>query len=172
MKVRIALILILSPLLLVAQVKKKKPVPAKQHKPEIREFFSARSLNTDSAATPYLYYQVYDWAGTRYKYSGKTKKGIDCSGFVCRMYKDAYCIDLAGGSKDLFKMACPVEKADLEEGDMVFFKIKKGQISHVGIYLGNNKFAHASVKMGVIVSDLDEEYYKKYFFKGGRVEER
>lgn len=161
--------MILSPLLLLAQVKKKK-APVKQRKPAIAQYFGVRCLNADSAATPYLYYQVYDWAGTHYKYSGKTKKGIDCSGFVCRMYKDAYCIDLAGGSKDLFKTVCPLEKEELKEGDMVFFKIKKGQISHVGIYLGNNKFAHASVKQGVIISDLDEDYYKKYFFKGGRVQ--
>ena len=51
------------------------------------------------------------------------------------------------------------------EGDILFFKIKKGQISHVGVYLGNNTFAHASVHSGVIISDLDEDYYKKYFFK-------
>lgn len=160
--------MMLSPWLLAAQAKKKK-APVKQHKPLIGEYFGMRCLNPDSAETPYLYYKVYEWAGTRYKYSGDTKKGIDCSGFVCRMYKDAYCIDLAGGSKDLFKTVCPLEKEELKEGDMVFFKIKKGQISHVGIYLGNNKFAHASVKQGVIVSDLDEEYYKKYFFKGGRL---
>ena len=52
---------------------------------------------------------------------------------------------------------------------ILFFKIRKGQISHVGIYLGNNKFAHASVKTGVIISSLDEPYYKKYFYKGGEV---
>ncbi len=64
----------------------------------------------------------------------------------------------------------PLEKPDLKEGDFVFIKIRKGQISHVGIYLGNNKFAHASVKTGVIISDLDEPYYKKYFYRGGRIE--
>jgi len=56
----------------------------------------------------------------------------------------------------------------LGEGDLVFFKIKKKRISHIGIYLGNNKFAHASVKNGVIISDMDEPYYQKRFYSGGR----
>jgi lipoprotein Spr len=114
---------------------------------------------------------VYDWAGTKYKYSGQSKKGIDCSGFVSQMYSDAYCVELKGGSRDIWTNVVPVYKECLQEGDMVFFKIKKDQISHVGIFLGNNKFAHASVRSGVIVSDLNEEYYKKRFFKGGRLPE-
>jgi lipoprotein Spr len=85
------------------------------------------------------------------------------------MYKDVYCIQLSGGSRDIYPLVIPVEKSDLQEGDILFFKIKKGQISHVGVYLGNNKFAHAAVNGGVIVSDLDEDYYKRYFYKGGRM---
>jgi lipoprotein Spr len=169
MKFRIALILLMMPLLVLSQSKKKKPHPSHSSKPAFSDYFSVNQLCPDSAVTPWLYYQVYDWAGTRYKYSGSTKKGIDCSGFVARMYREAYCIPLNGGSRDMWAKVMPVEKECLEEGDLVFFKIKKGQISHVGIYLGRNKFAHASVKMGVIISDLDEEYYKKRFFKGGRV---
>ncbi len=80
-----------------------------------------------------------------------------------------YCINLSGGSTDIWTQVKPIEKSDLQEGDILFFKIKKGKISHVGIYLGNNKFAHASVAEGVIISDLDEAYYKKYFYKGGRI---
>jgi lipoprotein Spr len=162
------LILLLSPLLLLAQAKKKHP-PVRKNKLPVPEYFASSQLDAECAITPYLYYQVYEWVGTRYKYAGDTKKGIDCSGFVSKMYESAYCISLSGGSRDLWKTVSEVEKQDLEEGDMVFFKIKKGQISHVGIYLGNNKFAHASVKMGVIISDLDEEYYKKHFYKGGRM---
>jgi murein DD-endopeptidase / murein LD-carboxypeptidase len=136
---------------------------------KVEEFFYSRSLPIDSAADPYLYYKVYEWIGTKYKYAGETKKGIDCSGFVSEMYREVYCIMLSGGSRDIFPVTTPVEKSELKEGDLLFFRIKKGQISHVGIYLGNNKFAHASVKSGVIISDLDEEYYKRYFYKGGRI---
>lgn len=135
----------------------------------VHAYYLAQNLRIDSAATPFLYYNIYAWLGTAYKYSGDNKKGIDCSGFVSRMYSDVYCIALSGGSRDIFPRVQPVEKNELREGDLLFFKIRKGQISHVGVYLGNNKFAHATVRSGVIISDLDEEYYKRYFYKGGRI---
>lgn len=170
MKIRIIIILFFLPFLVTAQSKKtKSSSKSKPQKQSIEQFYASHKLAPDSACSPYLYYQVYDWAGTRYKYAGRTKKGIDCSGFVSTMYKNTYCINLMGGSKDIWPTVKPIEKAELVEGDILFFKIKKGQISHVGVYLGNNKFAHASVHSGVIISDLDEDYYKKYFFKGGRI---
>lgn len=135
----------------------------------VQRFFSEKNISLDSAKAPYLYYKIYEWIGTCYKYSGETKKGIDCSGFVSEMYQNIYCINLTGGSGDIWTQVRPVEKTNLQEGDILFFKIRRGQISHVGVYLGNNYFAHASVHSGVIVSNLNEEYYKKYFFKGGRV---
>ena len=66
-------------------------------------------------------------------------------------------------------MSTPVSREDLKEGDLVFFKINSRTISHVGIYLGNNRFAHASSSRGVVLSNLDEPYYKRYFYKGGRL---
>lgn len=171
MKLRIIILLLLFPLLISAQTKKQKRKKAKIKKAAMTEYYSTYSLKPDSSVSPYLYYQVYDWVGTTYKYSGDTKKGIDCSGFVCEMYKNVYCTELMGGSRDIWTKVCPVEKADLKEGDILFFKIKKGSISHVGIYLGNNKFAHASVNRGVMINDLDETYYKNTFYKGGRLPE-
>ena len=137
-------------------------------KPGMHAFYETHCLMPDSACSPYLYYQVYDWLGTRYKYSGNSKKGIDCSGFVSEMYRNTYCIDLNGSSGSIYTQVKPIDKEQLQEGDLLFFKIRRNQISHVGVYLGNNKFAHASVHSGVVVSDLDEQYYKKYFYKGGR----
>jgi lipoprotein Spr len=163
MKLVAGLFFLLLSFSLFAQAKKGKALPDFCH------YYENVCLNPDSAQDPHLFYQVYVWAGTRYKYSGKNKKGIDCSGFVREVYKETYCIELSGGSRDIWPKVQPLEREELKEGDMVFFKIKKGQISHVGVYLGNNKFAHASVKAGVIISDLDEAYYRKYFFKGGRL---
>jgi murein DD-endopeptidase / murein LD-carboxypeptidase len=139
---------------------------------QIHMFYNHFGLNMDSAATPQLFLTVYDWLGTKYKYAGDCKEGIDCSGFVSEMYRQVYCMEISGGSKDLFTQVDTVAKANLKEGDILFFKIKKGQISHVAIYLGNNKFAHASVHGGVMVNDLDEAYYKKYFYCGGRIKEK
>jgi lipoprotein Spr len=169
MKLHITIIVLLLPFLISAQTKQAKHKSKRVQKQSIEQFYTSYKLIPDSAHNPYLYYQIYDWIGTRYKYSGKTKKGIDCSAFVNELYKNVYCIDLSGSSSDLWSLVKPVEKTDLQEGDILFFKIKKGRISHVGLYLGNNKFAHASVHSGVIISDLDEAYYKKYFYKGGRV---
>jgi lipoprotein Spr len=139
---------------------------------QIHMFYNHFGLNMDSAETTQLFLTVYDWLGTKYKYAGTCKTGVDCSGFVSEMYRQVYCMELSGGSKDLFSQVDTVAKANLKEGDILFFKIKKGQISHVAIYLGNNKFAHASVHGGVMVNDLDEPYYKKYFYCGGRIKEK
>lgn len=136
---------------------------------EAKVYFTKYGLSPDSAVTPGLYYHVYDWIGTRYHYSGTTKKGIDCSGFVSEMYRTSYGIGLCGGSRDLYTLVDTVSKSGLKEGDILFFKIRKGQISHVAVYLGHNKFAHATVHGGVMVSDLDEAYYRKYYYTGGRL---
>jgi lipoprotein Spr len=165
MQLRLLFILLLVPFIISAQTKKSK----RKEQYDISSYYAAQQLSIDSARTPYLFYQVYDWLGTRYKYSGDSKKGIDCSGFVSEMYEKVYCIHLSGGSRDIWATVQPIEKGQLSEGDLLFFKIKMGGISHVGIYLGNNKFAHASVRSGVTISDLNEAYYKRYFYKGGRI---
>ena len=132
-------------------------------------FSKLLNYEIDTLAEPLLFQTVYDWLGTPYKYSGDCREGVDCSGFVGMLYKTAYGISLSPNSAAMYKEVKPLKKNALQEGDLVFFKIRKHKISHVGIYLGNNKFAHASVQSGVTISDLDEPYYKKYFFKGGRV---
>lgn len=123
----------------------------------------------DSIANEKLYETVEEWLGAPYCYAGKSKNGVDCSGFATVLYRLAYGILLEGGAADIYPKTEPVSKNELQEGDLVFFKIRKTRISHVGVYLANNKFAHASTQLGVIISDLDEAYYKKYYFGGGRI---
>lgn len=135
----------------------------------ILAYFGEYGLKIDSCANYKLYNEVHNWLGTPYKYGGKTASGIDCSGFSKKIYTAVYNKELQGGSRDIYKTVKPVSKKHLEEGDLLFFKIRKGQISHVGVYLGAGKFAHATTSAGVIISDLAEDYYKKYFFKAGRV---
>lgn len=132
-------------------------------------YFKSLSINIDSVKNPALFYKVYEWIRTPYKYAGNTKEGIDCSGFTCIIYKEVFQQDVIRGSAELYKTVKPINKNKLQEGDFLFFKIKRNKISHVGVYLGKNKFAHAAVSGGVTVSDLSEEYYKKRFFKGGRM---
>jgi lipoprotein Spr len=115
-----------------------------------------------------LFHFVYDWIGTPYRFGGSSKKGIDCSAFTKELYSEVFNLDIKRNSRDIFSMVSPVGKDELKEGDLVFFKIHSRRISHIGIYLGNNRFAHASSK-GVAISSLDDAYYSRYFYKGGRL---
>lgn len=118
-----------------------------------------------------LYATIEQWLGTPYRYAGKTFKGIDCSAFVNKIYENAYCFFIKGNSLEMYRNSKHVTKDELAEGDLVFFNTNRNKIiSHVGVYLGNNKFAHASRTRGVIVSDLTHSYYKRYFVNGGRIE--
>ncbi len=116
-----------------------------------------------------LYRFIDEWYSVPYKYGGKSKSGVDCSGFVSLLYAQVYKKTIAGSAASLYKACNAVNEKKLEEGDLVFFKINSDKITHVGIYLRNRHFAHASTKKGVIINSLDEAYYKKYFFKGGKV---
>ncbi|WP_374949874.1 C40 family peptidase [Mucilaginibacter sp.] len=115
-----------------------------------------------------LFHFVYDWIGTPYRFGGSSRKGIDCSAFTKQLYSEVFNTTIRRSSRDIFSMVSPVGKDDLKEGDLVFFKIHSRSISHVGIYLGNNRFAHASSK-GVAISSLDDAYYSRFFYKGGRM---
>jgi len=117
-----------------------------------------------------LYRAVMRWLGTPYRYSGRDDRGIDCSGFVTAVVEDAFRLTLAASSRDIYREnVVPVERSDLKEGDLVFFRIRSRHISHVGIYLGNGRFAHSSHSRGVTISNLESSYYNKYFFHGGRL---
>jgi murein DD-endopeptidase / murein LD-carboxypeptidase len=118
-----------------------------------------------------LFEFVHDWIGTPYRFGGNTKRGIDCSAFTKEMYAKVFNLTIKRSSRDIFTMVNPVAKDELKEGDLVFFKIRSRRISHVGVYLGNGRFVHASNR-GVAISNLSESYYKRYFFKGGRLMDR
>lgn len=99
-------------------------------------------------------------------------RGVDCSGLTYNIYKKVYHKHLKRNSDDQQKENCrKVSKGKLQEGDLVFFHNGKNKrtATHVGIYLKDNRFIHASTSRGVIVSRLDEPYYRRVWMQGGRV---
>jgi lipoprotein Spr len=116
-----------------------------------------------------LYQFIDDWYGTRYCMGGTTKTCIDCSGFVQTFFSAVYGITIPRTSKEQYSFANKISSKKLKEGDLLFFNTRGG-VSHVGIYLMNNKFVHASTSGGVMISDMDEAYYSKRFISAGRVD--
>jgi cell wall-associated NlpC family hydrolase len=111
------------------------------------------------------------WYGVHYQYGGSTKDGIDCSAFVSLLLADVYNVrQLPRMSADQYSASHRVPKKDLREGDLVFFHTmtKSRRVTHVGVYLYNNRFVHASVA-GVQISDLGEGYYLHHYVGAGRV---
>lgn len=117
-----------------------------------------------------LYDTVVTWLGTPYRFAGNNERGIDCSGFVNILCSRVYGVNPgARSSTDMYERVDHIDRDDLREGDLLFFRIHRRRISHVGLYLGNNRFVHASTSRGVIISSLDEPYYKRYFAGAGRI---
>ncbi|MDR1416972.1 MAG: C40 family peptidase [Prevotellaceae bacterium] len=109
------------------------------------------------------------WLGVPYRYGGQNRSGVDCSALVRNLYKEAYGITLPRSSSMIAKQAKHVKKRNLACGDLLFFTIKEKKVSHMGMYLANNKFLHASTSKGVSVADLSDKYWSKYFSGAGRV---
>jgi len=113
--------------------------------------------------------EVSEWIGAPYKYGGADRNGTDCSGFTMAVYKKVYHINLFRSSSEQVKNTDSINKSDLRCGDLVFFKISDNNISHVGLYIADDKFVHASTKRGVVVNDLSEDYYVRHYVSSGRV---
>lgn len=110
-----------------------------------------------------------EWYGTKYRMGGTTKSGIDCSAFVQCIYLATFGVAVPRTAFEQFKASNRISATAMKEGDLVFFNTTGG-VSHVGIYLRNNKFIHASSARGVTVSDLFDPYYLKRFLGVGRIE--
>lgn len=119
-----------------------------------------------------LYREIKSWLGTPHK-DGQHKKqeGTDCSGFVMEIYLSVYNMKIERNSARIFTHNCyRIDIDELREGDLVFFHNGSGNgITHVGIYLKDNMFAHASSSRGVVIDDLTARYYSEHFYAAGRV---
>jgi lipoprotein Spr len=116
-----------------------------------------------------LYESIDDWYGTPYRYGGTTKRGIDCSAFVQSVYVSAFGVTLPRTAREQYQYVKLISTTQLKEGDLLFFNTL-GYVSHVGIYLRNNKFVQASVSGGVVITDMFDPYYAKHLIGVGRIE--
>lgn len=123
---------------------------------------------TNSEGKSLLEETIEPLIGTPYKWGGTTTAGFDCSGFTTYILNKMD-IELPRSSKDMALHGEKVTKDQLRAGDLVFFNTYGKYISHVGIYLGDNQFVHASTNRGVIISSLDENYYQRTYVTARRI---
>lgn len=141
------------------RVKKASITTKKIEKKELSDLHLKRELRNE----------IKNWLGTPYKYGGNTKKGVDCSGFVQAIYMEVYELKLARTSKDMYAASKPIKMKELREGDLIFFNYEGKGVSHVGIYLADNKYVHASASKGVVISDITDTFVKKKIVGAGRM---
>ncbi|XDD49708.1 C40 family peptidase [Leptospira sp. WS92.C1] len=139
-------------------------------KTALRNFFQEKyGIEIGSENRIQLYQEVYRWLGTPYQDHGTDESGIDCSSFTSKILSKVYGSKLSGPSYTMVSRTSLISKEELREGDLIFFTIYGNKVSHVGIYLKNQKFVHASTKRGVTINSLDEAYYTKYYTSSGRL---
>jgi cell wall-associated NlpC family hydrolase len=102
-----------------------------------------------------------------YRYGGKSRKGMDCSGFVQQVFEEAFKLRLPRSSAAMARYGKDVDKEDLKPGDLVFFK--RIRIDHVGIYMGDGYFIHSQSGLGVTYTKLDAHYFSKHYAEAKRV---
>jgi len=165
----IALLIFIMGILSCNSQKKTQKKEAANNKIVLKKYAELLNVSSSEIKNVRLYSFIDKWTGTPYKYGGISQKGVDCSGFCNVLYKEVYHKELPRTTKDLSKQIDKVKKSKLTEGDLVFFNIKGKKNAHVGVYLINNRFVHASTSKGVIISSLDNPYYKKAYNKGGKI---
>ena len=115
--------------------------------------------------------EIIKYLNVPYQYGGNSKSGIDCSAFTQNVYKNTLSVNLFRSAREQYRQGEIISDVDdLEFGDLVFFDTRSGvSPGHVGIYIGDNLFAHASSKKGVTISSLNHNYYKDRFMGSRRI---
>lgn len=114
-----------------------------------------------------LYTFIHDWMRVPHSLGGMDKSGVDCSGFVTLLYDEVYQQTLPRTSQEMGDRVKRKYEKELKEGDLVFFSFGGKNIDHVGVYLHNGKFVHVSTKAGVVISNLRDAWYYRYFTRCG-----
>jgi cell wall-associated NlpC family hydrolase len=110
------------------------------------------------------------YLGIPYRFGGMSRRGTDCSGLVCMIYREVSHAKLPRSTGKLRKIGRVISLQQAKSGDLVFFRGGAfGRINHVGLYLSGRKFIHASTKLGVAYGSLDDAYYREHFVEARRI---
>lgn len=168
MRIRFILCLIIAALLGSSCNSSKRLAQSNSQREQLSRTFGFKLTKKDDLR---LYSEAAQWLGTPYRYGGTTRKGVDCSGLVGQIYKKVYRVNLERNTSDMAQKNCRrVGKSSLKAGNLVFFNTsqkKRRGVNHVGIFLKYGYFIHASTSKGVIISNLNEDYYRKTWKYGG-----
>ncbi|MDM7460459.1 MAG: C40 family peptidase, partial [bacterium] len=143
------------------------PRPQSAHSRQPSRTQTVSSVESDEA--PSVVRRALGYLGSRYSYGGSGARGFDCSGFTAHIYRQ-HGIRLPHNSAAQYRVGKPVSRNELRPGDLVFFRTRGNRISHVGIYMGNGKFVHASSARGrVRIDTLNSGYYHQRYVGARRV---
>jgi cell wall-associated NlpC family hydrolase len=144
--------------------------PRVTHAPGVTHEPGAKvSLENTSLVKKMLYEQYNQWKHTRYRIGGMSRSGVDCSGFIQLTFKTKLGVILPRSTEFQAQLGESVSKSELRAGDLVFFKTRwSGR--HVGVYIEDGRFLHASSTYGVTISKLNESYWKSVYWKAKRLD--
>jgi len=114
---------------------------------------------------------IMSFMGVRYRKRGNDANGFDCSGYTLKIFRSALNVELPRSAREQYKVGETVAKDSLMFGDLVFFRQRRSGPAHVGIYVGDGLFAHASTSIGVTISLMDSKYYKRRYVGARRIVE-
>ncbi len=144
--------------------------PAEYEADFITKYSKKLRVELDSCCNKKLIAAAASWLGTPYRAGGNSKRGTDCSGFVSTLYREVFGVHLThGGASMLAQMKQVIRKGmPLREGDILFFRTHGKRITHVGMYLKDNKFIHAATQgRGVVIDDLRQAYFRNALLISG-----
>ncbi|MFP4033016.1 MAG: C40 family peptidase [Desulfococcaceae bacterium] len=135
----------------------------------LAEIAEKLDLDLDGTENLQLLAAIESWMGTPYRYGGCTRFGVDCSCLVKNLYEEVFNLDLARTSRDMFDTLEHVDPEEIREGDILVFRGRRGsRIGHVGLYLKDGKFVHASRRHGVTIGEMKNGYFRKRFVAARR----
>jgi hypothetical protein len=149
----------------------KSTTSSNSYKPNKESVIDGTNSQSMSNVEKSLVNEAKSWIGTKYKFGGNDKDGVDCSGFVMAVYNNAIGLKIPRTTREQREFCKSISQDKLTPGDLVFFtgSDKSGGVGHVGMYIGNGEWIHASLSRGVTISKLQENYWVDRYVSSGRV---